>query len=558
MAGVNLGNVSTGIQAASGLVDAISTRSDGTKGLGGAFISGASKASGLMSVNPILGGVAMLGSGLFGLFTQKKKNEELRRQEEERKRQEKELLDKQNTAKANALFAQFPADGVDSSYFGAYGIDLNSMPEVLNGGKLKQIGDSDGAKVIGNSHEQGGVTVTNLGNDKVAEIEGNEVVTEDGKVFSDRLMVPGGNVTFSLQAEKLLAQKNREKHRHRKYSDIKEKDIDEALDTLFQLQTQVRESTNAQQNQQSGIDLQNVAEDIPEYAFGNNPYDILGMKKPIEPGDINTIPIKFDTGFENYRLPEKTSQDINLDNYQKLNNIPISNKSGIKMNFDTSNLLNYTVPFLDNITNAILSSKRKAPPTRKAISTPRINTTYNIGAQLGEIENSLTGTQDEIKRNLSNSNTATAAIIGARANSIQEKNRLYTAKENAESELRNKQTLLTSETEAKNNEIDYENRMMQYKFENNQLSEQSENMANAVQDFRQIIADDRRYGLDLAKLEIGFKNFDDNPAATKELIKLAGSLGKQEKNKVKQMAINSKDQRVIDEWNKMFPNDKIE
>ena len=113
--------------------------------------------------------------------------------------------------------------------------------------------------------------------------------------------------------------------------------------------------------------------------------------------------------------------------------------------------MDLVAPFIDNIGNAILTSK--TPKLAKPIlQTPvSLNTDVNVNPELQEVQDAVESNTDFIKNNTSNSSVARALIGNTRLQGSRQKAGITSRKANIERELENRNTMINSNIEANNN-----------------------------------------------------------------------------------------------------------
>lgn len=106
--------------------------------------------------------------------------------------------------------------------------------------------------------------------------------------------------------------------------------------------------------------------------------------------------------------------------------------------------------FVDNIANRRAINKMQGPAAPTYTPGVKLNTTYNINPQLAEAREAEVAVNRGIDNSMTSAGSATASKIGAFTNRLRETGRLYAAKENAENQMRNHETLVNSQINAGN------------------------------------------------------------------------------------------------------------
>lgn len=219
-------------------------------------------AAGMATGNPLIAGGAALVGGIIGAFQAKKAKEEA------------------EEAKAKAQRAE------QESY-----LESNGMFQHMRKGGL--------IKYKGNSHEEGGIVVDELGNptkgfgtEGVAEVEGNETA-HAGYVFSEKLKLPGSKKSFADTSKKI------EKIREFRPNDKISNDfVEEQLDTLKGIQEGMKTKIKSTKKAEGGPITPIEAKPLPlapiklnikpsTKGFAYNDYFVSST--PLSPGYINSI-----------------------------------------------------------------------------------------------------------------------------------------------------------------------------------------------------------------------------------------------------------------------------
>lgn len=356
----------------------------------------------------------------------------------------------------------------------------NNIGYNSKGGVLNSLA-SNTVQAEGQTHEQGGITLSNQGN-PYAEVEDQEVINGN-KVYSDRLTL--GNKTYADIAESLGKKKgkyeklnNSTDYRSRNTAERGSQNIQKKLDNLFEIQE---------------------ASKIP---VNNSPrYDEGGYIPPVK----NTID----------SMPEEEPIYTGKSNGTNSPNPSSSNGSS----FNWNNVIKgaqYAVPFIDNIYNASLINKTPQipkPNTREAISsvaTP-MRTNYNVDNQINQVDNAYSAYNKNIDANTSSSSIGRSNKLAAFADTINSKNNIYTNKENMQNQMinANNQNIqnVTNQNNYNKQNIDNQNYALldNYNMQNtlrsdNILRNKASNVANAVGDADKMIQDSNMKGTDQQRI----------------------------------------------------------
>ncbi len=112
--------------------------------------------------------------------------------------------------------------------------------------------------------------------------------------------------------------------------------------------------------------------------------------------------------------------------------------------------LTAAAPFLDNISNAILTSQTPNIPKPRLQRIKDLETTTNVNPQLAEISSAVDATTRNVSQNTSNSNVARANVASARLKGASAKSRILANKDNTERNLRNANTQNRQRVESAN------------------------------------------------------------------------------------------------------------
>jgi hypothetical protein len=290
------------------------------------------------------------------------------------------------------------------------------LPKYLEGGEMQPLAEGV-QQANGATHEEGGIEIPDSTGQPLAEIEDKEVVKDGQYVFSDRLPVPGTNETFADIAARVAESKE-----YKKLTKVRE-EADEVLsvptngfhykntatrnleknpdplDALFQMQEQLK---------QMQMQMQQAAAQEQQPANG-------------QPPEGSVMP---DSG------------------------IPIA-AGGMDLGKLTRGI-GAAAPFMDNITNAMLTAKTPVIPTPNYTKAPQLDTTIEIGASLADMNRQAQGRDKNILANTNQSSTARANLLAGNVNDVYAKNQLFQQKEQGETQLHNQASMAEYENRFKN------------------------------------------------------------------------------------------------------------
>lgn len=161
------------------------------------------------------------------------------------------------------------------------------------------------------------------------------------------------------------------------------------------------------------------------------------------------------------------------------------------------------VPYLDNVTNAILTSKSPKVPEPVLQIPTSLKTKVNVNPQLNEVTKAVESTADFIQGNTSNSASARNAITKARLEGSAQKANIKANKENAETQLYNANVQNAQQITARNLNTINDTSAKKFARANDIQSRVSANIANLAGDF------------------VDKKNFDAEQAYNKERLDIA-------------------------------------
>lgn len=336
----------------------------------------------------------LASGGWSTFFTKPKRDKEdlsnyrakIASEEEEKNRLEREKQEKfekeQQLQYSKGYNIVNPTTGRENAGIYKYG---GGLPKLVTGGNLIPV-SSDTQKVVGASHEQGGVPIANKAGQPVAEVEGGESITDE-KVFTDRVEVSPG-ITFAMMNEALGKKKGKFETKLAS-SDFREKNtakreiqkIDSDINQLFELQ--------GQKVQALGLDNGNT-QDMPKASFGADlgkyasllqyPYNAnIIAKTPKIPKPVD------DVNYNQVIMPMKTDYNINS---ALLNNE--SNFRKLNKNLD------------ENTSNSATARGNKLAAFSKVLSSNNDLYTLKENTQTDLINKSNTNSQTVINNNIAN------------------------------------------------------------------------------------------------------------------------------------------------------------
>lgn len=297
-------------------------------------------------------------------------------------------------ASQDALYLEdYPVEGTNVNYYANGGELATSTIK----GKYKTIGGdlqtiADGVEVAkGNTHGEKsidgeyGITLID-GNQPVAEIEDEEVLVDNEKVFSDRLMYDKKH-TFADKMKKVASKSAKIEKKLGKTTDVK--------------------SRNGYERQLAGMKMaEEVLFDQQELVKGEE-----GKKELAMLARGGYVPSK------NSILMPEDEEDLGFD-YKDFNQ-------------------KLAPTLIDNIGNAVLTATAPKIPKPLPIRSAQLESNVNVNPELSAIINNDEVVTDNILNNTSNSNVARSNISSSKLNSLRSKLGVLSAKESTERGIRN-------------------------------------------------------------------------------------------------------------------------
>lgn len=378
-----------------------------------------------------------------------------------------------------ALLDEYDTNGINRVNYYADGGSLSQYPIK---GKYKTIGGdlheiADGVEVAkGNTHgektidNQYGITLID-GQKPVAEIEDEEVLVDNERVFSDRLMYDKKN-SFADKMKKVANKSAKIEKKLGKTTDVK--------------------SRNGYERQLAGMKMAEEVlyneQELVKQEEGKKELDILAYGGPIQ-GTMSD---------------EEFAKSLGKFN-------PTSPDAG--MGFDYKSFGNQIAPLLvDNIGNALIGLNTPKLPKPMPVVTPRLETQVNVAPQLSAITDAETAITDTILNNTSNSNTARNNIASSRNNSLRSRLNVLGEKENIERGLRNQNAEIAARTANANSERADNYNMMEFTRAGDIQGRTSANLANLSLDINDTLT---RMDKDKYYEEIEFLDLLDDPTGEK-------------------------------------------
>ena len=164
---------------------------------------------------------------------------------------------------------------------------------------------------------------------------------------------------------------------------------------------------------------------------------------------------------------------------QEMSKVPATTSSS----FALGGGLNSFTPYIDNLVNGILTAttpKLQSPVYTKA---RELDTDVNVSSQIGDVNEAVDANTKTILENTSNSAAARNAITRTRLRGVSEKGKIRQYKENAESQLKNRNQFNKQQIDASNNYVRNNFNTQQVARQGAIQSRISENFSNLAGDF---------------------------------------------------------------------------
>lgn len=418
----------------------------------------------------------------------------------------------------------------------AYGGEMNTPYSMkADGGELDPLA-SDMTKAVGATHEQGGITLNEQGKPLV-EVENQEVM-KGTHVFTDR-KDSGSGITYAARAEQLGKKKGKyekagesNNSREKNSAERMTAHIDKDLDMLFAKQESEKKPVNTS---------------ITYACYGGKMRMADGGVFPYSPYMSNQERTKVNlenrTRVDYENANNEGFDAMNQENYRNANVTGRYNPNrgtltseeiaveeggyGTPTNSGTNwaNVAQKAVPYIDNLYNAYLTSKTPNIPTpskRVALNQTAMpmQTNINVSPELNDANRSYQLLNKDINENTSNSVTARGNKLQAFASLLDNRNKVYGAKNRGETELQNQnsqniQQVNNANTVNKQN-IDntnlgltdnYNYAKMQRASDINAMK--SQNVSNAVNDVTKQIQDSNMANLDRERISVDSLRYSD-------------------------------------------------
>lgn len=394
----------------------------------------------------------------------------------------KQQEDSQRDMYSRSYLANNPAAGQEgASIYAAYGTK-GKIPKLAMGGDLNPIA-SNMDKAVGNTHEQGGITLDNEQGEPTAEVENQEVIVNKNQVLSDRLPFTGGK-TFAQKGEELAADKAKNEH-NLKGTDMfargtakrNVEKIDKEVDLLLKYQDVVRKNLGLDDS--APVNNAKYGGTIPKYYGGTQqPY---GVKPKGDPSYMYSPGYAEYNSEDDVTVPEFGSRDsgnsrASSDTTQRSTGSLLNNSSNNPSNTNAATYGDYNsstsksskgsyngyvqaaenlTPYLDNAINySLIKQTPKIPkPTYRVAQDEmamNLNTNYNINPNLIANNQDLKEYNTNVLNNTSNSNGARAEMASGFAKKLGRNNELYGQKTNAENQLKDRNSLNLQGVNSKN------------------------------------------------------------------------------------------------------------
>jgi hypothetical protein len=452
--------------------------------------------------------------GIGGLMNRKRSRKERGKiQDAERLEQERQ---------ANQL--EYIEDKGFLNTFDSQGIEGNTE-YFQHGGQsnLRPVGGGNSV-INGESHENGGVPIGGI------EAEGGEVLTDDGKIISNRVTADGVN---SLAEEAIMISQTPAYKKLRGKLDKMIEPLKEGLAKEDKRKLRDRFTINTKHRNVEKLEgkIKAVNSLDPVYALFEQ-QEALKEEGMVASGEatINDEQAMYGRALVNKNVYSTEGRAL----VNKNNNLAYGgymNKRRKKAFFGqgasavlggeaipgVTEGIGQVAPYLSYFVDNLANTKDNMPQVPEPIMDKYIpmKTKYDITAPLNEMKRNLSTTNRAIRNTASSSASARGAMAEGLAKTFDESNSLYTQKENQETNLinadrANAQGVANANVAKRNNY-----NMLRMRREAKRRSERSENYANLSGDFQDIIQQTNQYGLDKDKIAILSKGYENSGATGK-------------------------------------------
>jgi hypothetical protein len=491
-----------------------------------ALVGGVGAAASLI---PGYGTAISAGLGLVsGMMAKGEASSEQKKLEEEQKRLQ---FNQQRQEDAYALSNYNTAGETGVQYY-ANGGELNNASStkgkyLATGGDLVPL-NSTTEEVEGNSHGskaidgQYGVTL-NDGQEDIAEVEGGEVIKDNEKVYSNRLMYDKKN-SFADKAKQIAKKTAKIETKLNDTKDTKSRNglernlagMKMADEVLFNKQEQVKQIEGLKELEGVGETKMAYGGPIPKANWLDN---IYGNNVPRVAGDGTMTDEQATGNIGSFLMSPKV---INQSNPMSVNagitarkgypSFAQTNVQAPKTPYDMSTVapevdpsdpsfINQLAPHLiDNLGNMFINSNTPKLPKPILNKPADIDTTVNVNPQLASIAEAKASGRADILNNTSNSNVARANIAQNNLRALQAKLGVLSEKENTEKGLRNQNAMYRQGVTSSNNNIMSNANMLEFQRRGEIQSRNSANLADLSSNIKDITtnrAKDEYYDTDL-------------------------------------------------------------
>lgn len=246
------------------------------------------------------------------------------------------------------------------------------------------------------------------------------------------------------------------------------------------------------------------------------------LQQPKSITDLNT-PENKTIGYygDNYLKPFNTNNVLGSNNYNEniVNNVDTTTEN-TKNNYDLNKGFDIfkkgvtaISPYVDNYYNMKLIDRMQAPNQPKLLTPEQLKTQVDINDQLQDIQGNASKISNYMDINSSNSAIARASKARIQSNAMDNINKAYANKNQLETSLINQNKLNRQGINAANTQSLNTYKDALGNFRNKQSMLKSQNISNAVEDYRSQVAEKNIEKLDNKKLVVdAIKNGDTNVA----------------------------------------------
>jgi len=445
-----------------------------------AIVGGVGSVAGMI---PGYGTAIQAGLGVVSGFLAKGEAE--KEQKELERKQKQELYNQRRVEDTYALDNYLPQGEAGVQYY-ANGGNINSSTSkgryLATGGDLIPL-NSTTEEVDGNTHGsnaidgQYGVTLNN-GQQDIAEVEDKEIIKDNEKVYSARLMY-NKNQSFADKAKQIAKKTAKLETSLDKTNDTKNRNgIERSLagmkmadEALFNAQEQVKQIEGEKELQALGTPVMATGGPIPKLSWLTT-----AMQNPqVTPAYTTDV----SKGLTRTGFQQPGAYDTEAIN-------PAYSSTSVSDVKDPSFLSQLAPNLIDNVGNLILNSNTPKLPSPIYDRAADLETTVNVNPELAEIAGTTASTRANILGNTSDSNIARANIAQSNLRGLQAKLGVLGQKGEIERGLRNQSAMNRQGVARGNTDIQRQANMLEFQRRVEMQGRTSANLADLASNIKEV------------------------------------------------------------------------